>query len=294
MKKSTIIILGVIGITTLGISAFSTKGEITKFHGNQFLNTGGAPAGRTGAPGETNCTGCHTGSVADGNAGVNVLELSTGGTEYVPDDLNTLQLTFNDASNKNGFQLVVLNEADEMAGSLSVSDAVNTQSVASAPLSREYVTHTAAGTGLNTWSFDWLAPAAGGDVTFYVATNKTDGINNQQPGNSSGDLVYLSQHTFTSPDLVGITQEKEISQKLTVGFQPNTNQLVLDFDVITSNELSLNVTDLSGRSVFFKNMGIYTPGNYSDKVLVNTLETGIYNVTLFMNNKPYSGKVFVQ
>lgn len=289
MKNSTLVLLGLIGITSLAISAFSTKGEITKFHGNQFLNTGGAPAGRTGAPGEASCIACHTGSVLDGNAGINVLELSTGGTEYVPDDLNTLQLTFTDASNKNGFQLVVLNDADQMAGSLSVSDAVNTKSLASAFFNRQYISHTADGVNLTTWSFDWLAPAAGGDVTFYVATNKTN-----SNGATNGDVVYVSQHTFTSPDLVGITQEKEISQKLTVGFQPSTNQLVLDFDVTASNELSLNVTDLSGRSVFFKNMGIYTPGNYSDKVLLNTLETGIYNVTLFMNSKPYSGKVFVQ
>ncbi len=289
MKKFTIILLGVIGITSLAISAFNTKGTITKFHGQQRLNTPGAPSGRTGAPGETTCTGCHTGSVVDGNAGINVLELSTGGNEYVPDDMNTLQLTFTEASNKNGFQLVVLNAAEEMAGSLVVTDAVNTKFVTSAILSREYVTHTAAGTSLNTWSFDWLAPATGGDVTFYVATNKTN--SNSQ---NSGDVVYVSEHNFTAPDLVGITQEKEITQKLTVGFQPNSNQLVLDFDVITSNELSLNVTDLSGRSVFFKNMGIYTPGNYSDKVLLHKLETGIYNVTLFMNNKPYSAKVFVQ
>lgn len=289
MKNTTIAILSLLGTTALGISAFSTKGEITKFHGNQVLNTGGAPAGRTGAPGEVSCIACHGGSVLDGNIGVNVLELNAGGTEYVPNETNSMQLTFNDASNKNGFQLVVLNAADEMAGSLSVSDAVNTKSLASAFLNRQYISHTADGANLNTWSFDWLAPAAGGDVTFYVATNKTN-----SNAATSGDLIYVSQHTFTSPDLVGITQEKEISQKLTVGFQPNTNQLVLDFDVTASNELSLNVTDLSGRSVFFKNMGIYTPGNYSDKVLVNALETGIYNVTLFMNNKPFSGKVFVQ
>jgi hypothetical protein len=289
MKNTTIALLSLIAMTALGISAFSSKGEITKFHGNQVLNTGGSPSARTGAPGETTCTGCHTGSVVDGNAGINVLELSTGGNEYVPDDMNTLQLTFTEASNKNGFQLVVLNAAEEMAGSLVVTDAVNTKFVTSAILSREYVTHTAAGTSLNTWSFDWLAPATGGDVTFYVATNKTN--SNSQ---NSGDVVYVSEHNFTAPDLADIAEEKEVSNNLTVGFQPGTNQLVLDFEVNGLNELSLNVTDLSGRSVYFKNMGIYTPGNYSDKVLLHKLETGIYNVTLFMNNKPYSGKVFVQ
>lgn len=290
MKKSLLIITGAIGLTTVGLFSFNSKGEISKFHAvDAVVNSGGSPSGRTGAPGEVTCTSCHSGTILDGNGGVNVLELTAGGNEYVPDEINSMQLTFNEASNKNGFQLVVLNPAEEMAGSLVVTDATNTKFVTSAFLGREYITHTSNGTALSTWSFDWLGNATGGDVTFYVATNKTN--SNSQ---NSGDAIYVSEHNFTAPDLVGLSEEKVVNHKLNVGFQPSTGQLLLDFDVLALNELTLNVTDLSGKSVFFQNMGTYTPGSYSDKILMNTLESGIYNVTLFMNNKPFTGKIFVQ
>lgn len=290
MKKYTLTLIGGIGLIAIGLVSFNSKGIITKYHSEIVLNSGGAPSGRTGAPGEVTCFSCHSdGTVQDGNQGVNVLELTAGGVDYTPGEINSMLLTFNDEANKNGFQLVVLNAADEMAGSLSVTDATNTRFITSAFLNREYITHTSTGTALNTWSFDWLAPESGGDVTFYVATNKTN--SNSQ---SSGDVIYVSQHSFTSPDLVGLNEENEMSQKLNVGFEPSSKQLVLDFEVIASNELSLNVTDLSGKSVFFKNMGTYTNGSYSDKIFLNTLENGIYNVTLFIGNKPFTGKVFVQ
>jgi len=289
MKKSTLFILGSITLTTIGLFAFNNKGVVSKYHALEAsLNTGGAPSGSTGAPGEATCTACHSGSVQDGNAGVNVLELTAGGNEYTPDDMNSFELTLTDASSKNGFQLVVLNTADEMAGTLQVTDMTNTQFITSAFLNRNYITHTSAGTALDTWEFDWFAPAVGGDVTFYVATNKSNG------SGSGGDVIYVSEHNFTAPDLVGIEEEENLSEKLTVGFQPNTSQLLLDFDVLGQNELTLNVTDMSGKSVFFQNMGVYTAGSYSDKVFVNFLDAGIYNVTLFMNNKPFTGKIFVQ
>ena len=290
MKNATFLIIGSLVLTAVVLVGFSAKGKISTYHvTDAVLNTGGSPSGRTGAPGEATCTSCHSGSVLDGNGGVNALQLVAGGNEYLPNETNAMQLTFNDASNKNGFQLVVLNDAEEMAGSLIVSDAVNTKFVTSAFLNREYITHTSTGTTQSTWNFDWLAPASGGDVTFYVATNKTNA-----GSTNSGDVVYVSEHNFTAPDVAGIIEEDKNNQELIVGYQSSTNQLFLEFDVVSLNELSLNVTDLSGKSVFFQNMGTYTPGSYSDKVVLNTLDAGIYNITLFMNNKPYTGKVFVQ
>lgn len=290
MKNSTIIIAGSVIAIAIVSFALESKENITKFHGiNGALNTGGAPAGRTGAPGEATCVACHnSGTVQDGNGGINVLELTAGGNEYIPGQVNSMQLTFNDADTKNGFQLVVLNANDEMAGTFQLTDATNTKSVTSAFFSRDYVTHTSNGTVLNTWAFDWLAPAGGGDVTFYVSTNKTN-----SNSATSGDVIYVSEHNFTAPDLVGVSEEKKVSPNFMVGFQPSTSQVVIDFDVVSANELSLNITDMAGKSVFFKNMGSFVPGSYSDKVTMNDLENGLYVVTLFIGNKPLSGKMFV-
>ncbi len=289
MKSTVSVILIGVGITAISMVGNTSKGSYSAYHVSSIqLNTGGSPSARTGAPGEATCTSCHNGSVLDGNVGVNSLTLTTGGTEYVPDAVNTMQLTFNDASTKNGFQLVALNTADQMAGSLAVSDATNTKFVASAFLDREYITHTSNGTSLSTWTFDWSAPASG-DVTFYVATNKTNAN-----GQNGGDVVYVSEHTFTAPSTANLLNDEASTPSFNVGYQPETNQLFLDFTVNQTEELSLNITDLKGKSVHFEQLGNFVPGDYSNKVRLNELAQGIYSVTLFMNNKPFSGKIYVQ
>lgn len=289
MKNSISITLIGAGIAAISMVGATSKGSYSIYHESAVqLNSSGSPSARTGAPGEATCTSCHNGSVLDGNAGVNSLTLVAGGTEYAPDAVNSMQLTFNDASSKNGFQLVVLNEAEEMAGSLAVSDATNTKFVTSAFLNREYITHTSNGTTLSTWTFDWSAPSSG-DVTFYVATNRTNA--NAQ---NTGDVVYVSEHTFNAPSTANILIEEAVAPSFNVGYQPETNQLFLDFIVNQTEELSLNITDLNGKSVHFEHLGNYVPGNYSNNVRLNELEQGIYSVTLFMNNKPFSGKIYVQ
>ena len=57
---------------SLGIFAF--RSELTDLKGfhKAPLNSGGVGPGRTGAPGETSCTGCHAGTAQDG-ANENVL-----------------------------------------------------------------------------------------------------------------------------------------------------------------------------------------------------------------------------
>lgn len=289
MKNSVRISLIGAGIIAISMVGATSTGSYSIYHESAVqLNSSGSPSARTGAPGEATCTSCHNGSVLDGNAGVNSLTLVAGGTEYIPDAVNVMQLTFNDASSKNGFQLVALNEAEEMAGSLAVSDATNTKFVASAFLNREYITHTSNGTTLSTWTFDWSAPSSG-DVTFYVATNRTNA--NAQ---NTGDVVYVSEHTFNAPSSASVVAEEIDILPFVVGYNPETQQAFLDFTVNQKEELYLNVADMNGKSVFFERLGNYAPGNYSNKVHLDHLEKGMYNVTLFMNNKPFSGKIYIQ
>jgi len=289
MKSTVSVILIGVGITAISMVGNTSKGSYSAYHVSSIqLNTGGSPSGRTGAPGEATCTSCHNGSVLDGNAGINSLTLTAGGTEYVPDAVNSMQLTFNDASSKNGFQLVVLNEAEEMAGSLAVSDVTNTKFVTSAFLNREYITHTSNGTTLSTWTFDWSAPSSG-DVTFYVATNRTNA--NAQ---NTGDVVYVSEHTFNAPSSANVVADEIDIVPFIVGYNPDTQQAFLDFTVNQKEELYINVADMNGKSVFFERLGSYAPGNYSNKVHLDHLEKGMYTVTLFMNNKPFSGKIYIQ
>lgn len=269
------------------IMSHRTEGMVESFH-ETTLNSGGAPSARTGAPGESSCVSCHSGSAQDGNNGINELVLDGGGTDYDPGVSNSMTLTLTDAANKNGFELVALDDNDEMAGSFTITDATNTQTVSNSQLSRDYVTHTSNGNSQSVWSFDWDAPTGSGDVTFYVATNKTN-----FSGTNSGDVIYLSSHTFSNPQL-SASEEEKAENPFEVGYSPSEHALHLDFSVENETEVAVNVVDLSGRSVYYNNEGQYIPGTFSEKVrLPEGLKNGIYSVTIFIGNQPFTNKVMI-
>ena len=92
-----------------------------------ILNSGGSPSAKTGAPGEGNCTMCHSGSVNDGN-GISSISFSGLNNEYELGVTYDMTLTISNGSSKNGFQLVILDSAQNKdAGNLTASDMVNTQ-----------------------------------------------------------------------------------------------------------------------------------------------------------------------
>jgi len=289
-KRLYTTIFGILSISALCFVLMSAdlKTSITKFHKEKALNSGGAPSGRTGAPGETNCTACHnTGSTQDGNS-VNELTLNGGGTDYTAGAIESMTLTLTDNAAKNGFQLVALHSNDEMAGTFTITDNTNTKFVASSFLNRDYVTHTSNGTSLNTWTFDWETPIEGGDVTFYVATNKTNAS-----GTDAGDIIYLSQHTFTAPDVAGLNKEV-IKERFDVLYSSQKNAIIADFEINEPSNISFNVVGMDGKSIYFENVDHFVPGAYSETLkLPNEIRSGIYITTIFVDNKPLSKKVYV-
>ena len=280
---------GIVSISALCFILMSAdiKTNVKKYHTQSVLNSGGAPSGRTGAPGETNCTACHSGSTQDGNP-VNDLVLNGGGTDYTAGETTPMTLTLTDDAAKNGFQLVALNSDNEMAGTFTITDNTNTKFVASGLLNRDYVTHTSNGTSLNTWTFDWESPIEGGDVTFYVATNKTNSSATNQ-----GDVIYLSQHTFSAPDVSSIEEEK-ISESLEVLYSAHKNAVLADFEISNPSNISFNIVGLDGKSVYFKNVNHFVLGVYSEMLrLPNDIRDGVYITTIFIDNKPLSKKLFI-
>ena len=153
-----------------------------------MLYTNGAPTGKTGAPGENDCTQCHSGSVNDGSL---VSNLSFSGVnEYSPGSTYNLTLNIQNGAAKNGFQLVALDSATASnAGTLIVTDAIKTQ--LSSGSGRTYLNHRNSGTIFSSWSFDWTAPSTNvGPVTFYYAYNVTNNA-----WNTGGDQIYLANFT---------------------------------------------------------------------------------------------------
>lgn len=123
----------------------------------------GAPAAKTGSPGDgANCTECHGGTPTT-TAGQITSNIPASG--YVPG--TTYQITATNPltnSGKMGFEVSPQNVAGAQKGTLVAG--AGSQLVGGT----KYVTHTNANTTTNTWTFSWIAPAAGsGTVTFYGA-----------------------------------------------------------------------------------------------------------------------------
>jgi len=167
-----------------------TLAVITFISGNLFTETtmaseGGAPTGRTGAPGESTCTSCH--SQNSGTGQVNIIAPAN----YTPGQTYQIQVqnTTTDMSRRNwGFEIIALAGAN-MAGSFA-NTTTNTRIRTSG--TKSYVTQTTAGTfpnttGGSTWTFNWTAPATNvGNVTFYAA-----GLHGDNDGSEDGDQTYL-------------------------------------------------------------------------------------------------------
>jgi len=149
--------------------------------------SGGPPNGRTGAPGEGNCTGCHGSFTLD--SGLGGYTLSTGQVDYAPGDNYTVVIELSDPyAERWGFELTFIDDTGAAAGTLLPLDA-NTQVGSSG--GRDYGKHTSVGTnwgqvGSNSWMMSWTAPAVGtGTVSLYAMGNAANG-----DGTAGGDFIY--------------------------------------------------------------------------------------------------------
>lgn len=168
-----------------------------------LTNAAGAPSKKSGAPGELDCTDCHSGTaISSGKKWSNIsLTTNTGSTlDYIPDSTYTITLDYTEsAKTKFGFELTPLRKSDnKLAGTLKAT--ANTTKVVTGTVngnSRDYMTQTSNGNTFSNnnakWSFEWKAPSSNvGDIIFYVALNVTNADKTD-----NGDEVYIKQFTFS-------------------------------------------------------------------------------------------------
>lgn len=94
---------------------------------------------------------------------------------------------FSAATRRNGFQLTVLNNANQAYGSIERTDATGTR--LSTAGQRTYISQTSSGSQATSWDFAWLAPAQLTDTSsaFFYATGMASNANGSSDG---GDLIY--------------------------------------------------------------------------------------------------------
>lgn len=252
--------------------------------------TSGPPSSRSGAPGESNCTSCHAGSVMDGST-ENIFDVRSQGmsvTSYLPGETYTVHLSMNSQPARKGFQATVLNGSNNFVGNFAAVSAngVQTQS----GMGRTYVAHntTGTGSGISEWMWEWTAPASDeGPVTFYVATNKAN--NN---GGSGGDEIFTSSHNLGAT--VGLDEAPNTLREFELGYAPETHKAFVTFNSQISGASSVNVVDMNGRSVHTAFLGATNQGENKFQVnLPAELSNGQYVLHFFVNNRASSGLINV-
>lgn len=279
----------ILPVAALLMSGFAYISSDTSQHGflSSPLNGGGASPGMTGAPNESNCTQCHSGSVQNGDT-ENLLTILSGATPvstYVPGQQYTVNLSMSSNPAKRGFQSTALTATNTMAGGFT-GQAGNTSINGGA---KKYANHTSgSNTSVNapSWSWTWTAPAVGsGPVTFYVATNKTN--NN---GNDNGDMIYLSQHVIQEESGNGVLEGDE---------------QVLQLVQITSERITFmapkNVGQVNGITIFNATGKMvcsipYLKVNNNEIVIERTshIESGLFFISMSINNSLYTKKIALQ
>jgi len=153
----------------------------------------GPPDGYCGNPPfSVTCEACHVSAPGDGS--LTLSGLPAGGYELGTTYSLTVILA-DQGQRRWGFELTALETAAfTQAGTIIVTDPVNTQLSNHPAPDPDFLKHTSTGThngtmdGPVSWNFDWTAPVSGELVTFYMAGNAANGN-----GSSSGDYSYLFQ-----------------------------------------------------------------------------------------------------
>ncbi len=158
-------------------------------------NASNPPNGRTGAPGDGNCQGCHN---PPSTSISGFLDITGVPSTIDPNTTYTLEVTTelaSGAATRAGFQMVALDGNNDNAGTLSNAGPSSTITTSG---SRTYFEHSPSinfnGGSTVSWTVDWTSPAGPNneDITFYASTILANGN-----GNTSGDQMELTDVTGT-------------------------------------------------------------------------------------------------
>ncbi len=185
--------LSIIVVFTLALVAVWVAGK----HRPVSASAQGPSASHTGAPGEANCTSCHTGSKV--NSGGGSVQIGGMPHDYVPGRQYNVSVTTNHAdATIYGFQLTSIDWLGRGVGTFtpaagqSPAETQVVEGIVGGNI-RRYVEHTVDGIvptifNTKTWNFTWTAPATRvGKISFFAAGN---GANSD--GGPGGDYIYTN------------------------------------------------------------------------------------------------------
>jgi Secretion system C-terminal sorting domain len=207
-------------------------------------NNSGAPAGRTGSPADgATCNGsnCHAGLTTP--SATQIISSNVPSTGYLAGQTYTITATCAQTGiNKYGFQISPQSLNGTLLGQLVVTNATTTKIVGG-----KYITHTASGTagmGTKTWTFNWVAPAAGtGDVTFYGAFNFAN-----SSSTASGDIIRSNTLIISEDSTTSGIAPVDGDQLSTILYpNPILNDATLRVSLTAQENVTVKILSLNGQ-----------------------------------------------
>lgn len=238
-------------------------------------------AGRTGSPGEFDCTGCHTSfPVNTGGGSITISSPNLTNWQYVPGQVYQIDVTVAKTGVPLfGFGFESLRSTGANAGTFAITNSAQTQ-LKNANINgnnRSNVVHKENGGLTNdshTFSFNWTAPATNiGNITFYSAGNAT---NNQ--GDSLGDYVYKTSRVVT-PFVVGVNTP-QFDKGVKIYPMPVSTELNIICDAF-KKLTSLEIADIKGNVVYSHKFA--NPAG-SFQMTNPSLQNGIYLLNFNFND----------
>lgn len=278
---------------TLALSLIMAASIVYDAYNNiAHSNATGAPAGRTGNPGELsgatcNLANCHVGglTVTDQTFSVSSTVPSNG---YEPGQTYTITIEMtNPGDSIFGFEVSPQSNNGSLLGTLS-----NPSAGAQLIGGGKYVTHTIAGNkglGSKTWTFDWTAPAMGtGTVTFWSAYNFANGNNA-----ATGDVIVNS--TYEVPEAsVSINEIGSSKEGFSVYPNPAIDRINISFNITEPENVSIELFSVDGKLVSELAKDYLLNGEHNFNYDVSTINAGIYFVKVSEGKNSHYKKVMIK
>jgi hypothetical protein len=200
----------------------------------------------SGAPGETDCSGCHISPVNPNNPELS-FKIENNETKYLPGKSYKVIVSIKrKGHDKFGFVCTSLDSLNQSNGAFSLINSVTTRVFSENK--RSYISHTPCSADSKDsvqWTYYWIAPSTSvGKINLYLALLVAN-----HDHELTGDTTYTRVLSL-SPENTGIKNNMELVEKSKVYPTIFTNELNLEFSNSYKNELKeLFLLNLEGKII---------------------------------------------
>lgn len=243
----------------------------------------GAPAPFNGGPSSEStfnptCVVCHGSFALDSGTGSVSIDAPA---TFVPGETLSFTVTVDNTTpalpdgvgNRQGFQVSAQLPDGTHVGELVLADTDATKFADGNP---DYVTHTAAGNQLSTWTVEWTAPTEDvpGAVTFYAAGNAGNG--GDGPG---GDYIYTTTATVERSSVANEAETAPLVARIDAVYpNPFVESATVAYTLEEALPVTVTLYDGVGRVVRTLDDGVRGAGAHTLRLDGIGLAAGVYFV----------------